>query len=260
MQSPKVLEHTSHDLGEEIDGNAVSRPTISLFFPVYNDDQAVEALTEKAVRILGEVAREHEIVIVDDGSTDGTGDIADRLAARYPSVRVVHHPVNRGYGYAIRTGFLEVGRMDWIVFTDGDNQYDIAELRHFLPLLSRYDAILGFRYQKTYGPFRKFLSASLNQIVRMAFGVTFRDITCGFKAVRREVMEGVSLTSTGPFGGGEVAVRAALRGYAIGQVGISMYPRDFGRSSIISVRNILRTLGDIRRARRDIFRNRPRGD
>lgn len=260
MQSSKLLEQERQAFPISGESESVSRPTISLFFPVYNDDQAVEALTEKAVRILAEISRDHEIVIVDDGSSDGTGDIADRLAARHPTVRVIHHPINRGYGHAIRTGFLEVGRMDWIVFTDGDNQYDIAELRHFLPLLPHYDAIVGFRYQKTYGWFRKFLSFTLNRIVRTTFGIRIRDITCGFKMVRRSVMEGVNLTSTGPFGGGEVAVRALLRGCPVGEVGISMYPRDFGRSSIISVRNILRTLADIHRLRKDIFQNRSRGD
>lgn len=243
-----------------VEDAATRKPSISLFFPVYNDDHAAEALTEKAVRLLEDVASEYEIIIVDDGSTDGTGDIVDRLAVRFPAVRVVHHPCNLGYGRAIQTGFSEVGRMDWIVFTDGDNQYDIGELRRFLPLLDRYDILAGYRLQKTYGPIRKALSAGLNWLVQFLFRVPTRDVTCGFKMVRRRVMDEMTVTSTGPFGGGEVAVRAVLMGYALGQVGISMYPRDFGQSSIVSLANIGATLRDLWRVRADVFRNRPRMD
>jgi dolichol-phosphate mannosyltransferase len=242
--------------------SAAAPPSIALFFPVYNDDHAVEALAEKSVRVLSEVASGYEILIVDDGSTDGTGGIADALAARLPNVRVVRHERNRGYGHAVRTGFAEVRRLDWIVFTDGDNQYDIAELRRFLPLLDRYDVLAGYRVRKTYGVARKILSAGLNFLVRVAFGVRVRDVTCGFKMVRSRVMDDpeMQLTSTGPFGGGEVVVRAALRGYHVGEVGISMYPRDYGRSSIVSFRNVVATLRDLRRARRDVFRNRMRAE
>lgn len=258
MRPTELLVHRDRRASE----SAVAPPSMVLFFPVYNDDHAVEALAEKSVRVLSEVAAEHEILIVDDGSTDDTGAIVDALAARLPNVRVVRHERNRGYGHAVRTGFAEARRLDWIVFTDGDNQYDIAELRRFLPLLDRYDVLVGYRFQKTYGVVRKLLSAGLNLLVRVAFGVRVRDVTCGFKMVRSRVMEDpeMQLTSTGPFGGGEVVVRAALRGYHVGEVGISMYPRDYGRSSIVSFRNVVATLKDLRRVRRDVFRNRVRAD
>lgn len=236
------------------------RPSISLVFPVYNDGHAINGLTEKGVRILSELASDFEIVIVNDGSRDESGAVADELARRFEMVRVIHHPTNLGYGAALKTAFTQASGMDWICFTDGDHQYDISEIRHFAKLLAGYDMIIGFRVCKTYGWFRRFLSFGLNALVGLAFGTRFRDITCGFKMVRREVMEEIHVTSHSPFAGGEVAVRAALKGYRVGESAISMYPRQIGRSSIVSWRSIRATFADVMRVRRDIFRNRPRGE
>ena len=235
-----------------------SRPTISLFFPVYNDGHAIAGLTESAVRILAEVTSRFEIVIINDGSTDDSGKVADQLSQTYPSVRVIHHGVNRGYGEALRTGFAEVSGCEWICFTDGDHQYDIGEIRDFAKLLPHYGMLLGFRARKTYGPFRRVLSWGLNKLVRLAFGTRFRDVTCGFKMVRSEVMAGMPLVSRNAFAGGEVAIRAAYKGYPVGEVSISMYPRQVGSSSIVSLRSIAITLADILKVRRDLFLNHPR--
>jgi hypothetical protein len=119
--------------------------------------------------------------------------------------------------------------------------------------------LIGFRAQKTYGPWRKFVSAVFNFIVRRTFGTPFRDVTCGFKLVRRPVLDGMNVLSRNAFAGGEIAVRAYLAGHHVGEAAISMYPREVGRSSILSIASILTTWSDIRAVHRDIFRNRPRG-
>ena len=234
------------------------RPSISLFFPVYNDGHAIAGLTESAVRILSEIASRFEIIVINDGSTDDSGAVADHLAQTYSSVRVIHHGVNRGYGEALRTGFANVSGFDWICFTDGDHQYDIGELRDFAKLLPRYDMLLGFRARKTYGLPRRMISWGLNKLVRLAFGTRFRDVTCGFKMVRSSVMTGMNLVSRNAFAGGEVAIRAAYKGYSIGEVAISMYPRQVGRSSIVSLRSIAVTFADVLHVRRDLHCNHPR--
>ena len=234
-----------------------SRPNISFFFPVYNDENTVELMTEKAVRVLDDVAGEYEILIIDDGSPDRSGEIADAMAARYERVSVVHHPRNLGYGRAIQTGVRLACRYEWVCFTDGDNQYDAAELYHIVKLLPRYDMVIGFRYHKVYGPIRKLMSFSLNWTCRRLFGTRFRDLTCGLKLVRRDVLDDLPVTCSSPFVGGEIAVRAALKGYHVGEVGIRMYPRLHGDSAVISPRNIWATVRDVWRIRRELRRNAP---
>lgn len=249
---------TVHSTDDTSDAKPDPRPSVSLVFPVHNDGRSCERLTEKAVRILSERTSHFEIIIVNDASMDESGRVADELAARFDSVRVYHHPENRGYGPALRTGFSHLGETDWVCFTDGDNQYDIGEIRHFLTLLPQNDVVIGFRYRKTYGPIRRLMSLGLNVLVRLAFGTRLRDVTCGFKMVRRPILQSLPLISLHAFAGGEVAVRASLMGYRVTEAGISMYRREFGTSSIVSLRGIYQTALDVFRVRQDIFRNRPR--
>jgi len=113
------------------------RPRVSLFFPVYKDEGTVARVAEKALAVLGEQAEDYEVSIVDDASPDRAGAIADEIAAREPHVRVIHHPSNLGYGKALRSGF-EAARHEWICFTDGDDEYEVDDLRKLLRLRDRY--------------------------------------------------------------------------------------------------------------------------
>ena len=228
------------------------KPTISLFFPVYRDEHTICTVTRRAVEVLEIVASDYEIVIVNDGSPDRCGELGEQLAAEYEKVSVVHHPRNLGYGRAIQTGFAHARRFEWVCFTDGDDQYDVGELFHLVRLLPRYDMVIGFRYRKVYGPIRKLMSKALNVAVRVMFGCRFRDITCGLKLIRREVADDLSITCNSPFVGGEVAVRAALKGYVIGEAGIATRKREYGDSAVISWKNIRATVFDMLRIRREI--------
>lgn len=231
------------------------KPAISLFFPVYNDVHTIRPMTLRALDVLDDIASDYEIVIVNDGSSDDSGAIADALAREFAAVRVVHHQRNRGYGAAIQTGLKEATRYPWVCFTDGDNQYDVGELLHMTRLLDRYDLIIGFRLRKIYGPLRIAMSATMNWVVRRLFGYRFRDLTCGLKLARREVLDDIRVTCGSPFVGGEIVLRAAVRGYRIGEVGISTYPRKHGDSAVISLPNIVATVKDVLRLRREIFHN-----
>jgi glycosyltransferase involved in cell wall biosynthesis len=238
--------------------DAPGKPTISLFFPVYCDEATVRTVTEKARKVLGEVARAYEILIVDDGGPDRSGALADEMAARYPEVRVIHHPRTLGYGRALQSGLAAAGDFEWICFTDGDDQYDVRELYHMVRLLHRYDMLIGFRYSKVYSTWRMFLSAVYNQVLRHTFRSPFRDISCGLKLVRKSVVQDLTITSDSPFVGAEIVLKAMLRGYLIGEVGISTYPRRFGISTSTSLPNIAGTVEDLLRVRREVFSNRPR--
>src|SRR5512141_1882091 len=150
---------------------------ISLFFPVYRDEATVERVTRKAITVMEGLADEYEIIIVDDGSPDRAGEVADELARTIPGVRVIHHEQNRGYGEALRSGF-QAARYEWICFTDGDDEYEVNDIRKLLRLRDYYDLIITFRYAKRYSGLRIFISYVYNKVLRILFQTRYRDISC----------------------------------------------------------------------------------
>jgi len=230
----------------------IDRPNVTLFFPVYNDEATVERVTDKALTVLEDVASEYEVVIIDDGSPDRAGVIADELALVRPHLRVVHHKENLGYGQALRTGFHEA-RYEWICFTDGDDEYDVNDLRKLIRLKDYYDLIVTFRYVKRYGGWRIFISYVYNVLLRQVFRSPYRDISCGLKLIRKDVVDGLDLLSTSPFVGAEITIKTMLKGYRVGEVGIQTFPRRFGRGSSTSVKNVVATLRDLRKVYRSVF-------
>ena len=227
-------------------------PNVSLFFPVYNDENTVKIVTEKSIKLLENISNKHEIIIIDDGSPDRSGEIADELAAEHDSVRVIHHGENRGYGEAIKTG-LSACSYEWICFTDGDDEYDIFDFQKLMRLRKHYDLIITFRYVRLYSGFRVFVSRVYNTFVRLMFRTRYRDISTGLRVVRRSVMREISLDSSSPFIGAELTIKLMLMGYRIGEVGIQTFPREFGRGSSVTIPNILATVRDLYRTHRTVF-------
>jgi glycosyltransferase involved in cell wall biosynthesis len=225
---------------------------VSLFFPVYRDEATVARVAEKAVHVLSELTSEFEVIIVDDGSPDNAGRIADEIAARDPRVRVIHHPGNLGYGQALRTGF-GAARFDWVCFTDGDDEYEVDDVRKLLRQQRHYDMVITFRYAKRYSSWRIFVSYVYNVVLRRLFNTRYRDISCGLKLIRREVVDELDLVSTSPFIGAEVTIKTMLKGYRVGEVGIQTFPREFGRGSSTSLKNIWATIQDMRRVYSTVF-------
>lgn len=226
---------------------------VSLFFPVYNDESTVRTVAERALRMLEGYAAAYEIIIVDDGSPDRSGAIADELAREHPAkVRVIHHPHNRGYGAAFRTGVAEC-RYEWICMVDGDDEYDVDDLRKMLELREHYRLIIAFRFKKLYSTRRIFISFVYNVLLRLLFRTPFRDVSTGIRAFHRKILDEIELTCDSPFIGAELAVKAMLSGYPVGELGIQTFPRQFGSGSAVSPRNIMLTIRDIFRVRHDIF-------
>lgn len=230
----------------------MSAKSVSLFFPVYNDEGTVRVVAEKALALLHSLDVEHEIIIINDGSRDRSAEIARQLAAENPCIKLIDHPINLGYGAAVRSGFA-ASQYDCICLTDGDNQYEVEDFRRLLRLVDRYDLIVTFRYKKIYSGLRIFISWVYNLILRIMFRTPFRDISTGLRLVRKEVIADVSLESNSPFIGAELAIKAMLKGYRVGEVGIQTFPRDFGDGSSTSVRNILATMRDLWYINRSIF-------
>ena len=220
------------------------KPNVSLFFPVYNDERTVQLVTEKALKVLSNLAGEYEVLIIDDGSPDRSGEIADELASRIEQVRVVHHKTNLGYGAAIKSGLADA-RYEWICFTDGDDEYDVFDLEKLLRLDQFYDLIITFRYIKLYSSPRVFISWVYNWFVRLLFRTPYRDISTGLRLIRRSLAQSLDLKSTSPFIGAEITIKTMLKGYRIGEVGIQTFPRQFGSGASTTPANIVATIRDM---------------
>lgn len=228
------------------------KPNISLFFPVFRDEHTVRRVTEKALAVLADVALNYEVVIVDDGSPDRAGEIADELAREHSFVSVVHHPKNLGYGAAIKSGLAKV-RYEWVCFTDGDDEYDVNDLRKLIALKDYYDLIITFRYAKIYSMDRQLISWVYNGVLRQLFRTSFRDISTGLKLIRKSVADQLECQSNSPFIGAELTIKAMLKGYRIGEVGIQTFPREFGKGASTTPANILATIRDMHHVYRTIF-------
>lgn len=225
---------------------------ISLFFPVYRDEKTVSVVCEKALEFCRQHAESFEVIIINDGSPDQCGKIADELSGRYNEVRVIHHETNLGYGAALRSG-LEACRYEWICFTDGDDEYDIRDFEKLIKLRDYYDLIITFRYIRMYSNFRIFCSVVYNVLLRVLFRTHYRDISTGLRMVRKDLLEEIELESTSPFIGAELTIKTMLKGYRVGEVGIQTFPRTFGKGASVSIANILSTIQEMWRIYRRIF-------
>lgn len=225
---------------------------VSILFPVYKDEHTVQIVADKSLRLLNSIGGDKEIIIIDDGSPDRSGEIADELEQIHSSIRVIHHPRNLGYGAAIRSG-LEAAQFEYICMTDGDDEYEVEDFLKLLTLRDRYDIVITFRYKKIYSNYRIFLSWAYNRLLRFLFRTPFRDISTGLRMVKKSVVEDIELQSTSPFIGAEIAIKTMLKGYRVGEVGIQTFPRVFGSGSTVSLSNILATFADTLRIYRQVF-------
>ncbi len=225
---------------------------ISVIFPMWNEEagirRAVAAAQEacEALRREGEVG-DWEIVIVDDASSDATGAIADELAVRDPRIRVAHHAKNRKLGGTIRTG-IDLARHELILYSDADLPFDMREASKACRLLRilRADIVAAYRHDRTAeGWVRTAYSYGYNLLVRIVFGLRFRDVNFAFKLLRRRVFEHVRLQSEGSFIDAEMLARASRLGFRIIQFGVDYFPRSRGISTLSSfavIRTMLREM------------------
>jgi glycosyltransferase involved in cell wall biosynthesis len=218
---------------------------LSVFFPAYHDEKNIEKTTLDALRAIREMGiRTFEIIIVEDGSPDRTGEVADALAAQHPEVRVIHHERNLGYGAALRAGFL-AARHDWVFYTDGDHQFDLEELKRFVDLTAYADMVVGFRVNKRYSTYRKLTSFFYNLLLRLLFDVRDRDVDCAFKIYRRALFDHIGIESRDAFIDAEIAIKARLLDYRSIEVGVTHLPRLDGISTGARPSVIFRTLGEL---------------
>jgi glycosyltransferase involved in cell wall biosynthesis len=207
-----------------------TRPSISAFFPTYNELDNIPLIVDRMRIVLDRLSKEWEIIIVDDGSTDGTSDLADRLAHDDPRVRVVHHGENRGFGAALRSG-IEASSMELIFYTDSDNQFDVEELTGFLPTLNGADLVVGYRVNRQDPPLRLFVAKVYNLMIRFMFGLKVRDIDCSFKLGKRQVLQSFRLLANTGLGDAELLLKAKRRGARIVELPVRHFHRTLGSVS-----------------------------
>ena len=225
--------------------------SISVFFPCYNEQENVGRTVEKALAVLDKLKADFEVIIIDDGSTDGTGRIADEIASRNNKVKVVHHRTNLGYGAALQSGF-KAATKELVFYTDGDGQFDINEMPPLLPLIEHCDIVSCYRLNRQDSIIRKINGWCWTKLVCLLFNLKVRDIDCAFKLYRREIFDKIKLVSSGALIDAEILARAVRKGYCITQKGVHHYPRIVGVQTGANLRVILRAFKELFKLRNQI--------
>jgi glycosyltransferase involved in cell wall biosynthesis len=217
---------------------------ISVVLPAYNEEDNIERQVRSVNEVLGDLAFDDwEIVVVDDGSADGTRAICEGLAGDVPRLHLLVHEVNRGYAKALRTGF-EAASMPLVFYTDADNQFDVRELKNLLAAIDDYDIVCGFRIYR-FDPFtRLVLSWGYNLLVRILFRIRVRDVDCAFKLFRRDVFDRIHIESKRFFVDTEILAKASKLGLKMTEIGVRHYPRTAGKSTV-RPSHVLHTLAEI---------------
>jgi glycosyltransferase involved in cell wall biosynthesis len=232
--------------------------SLSVVLPAYNEEEnaaaAVEAVSEVAWELVtkGHIS-EYEIILVNDGSRDATGQVARELETRIPHFRLVEHYPNRGYGGALKAGFAAATK-DLIAFVPADNQFVFAEIDRFLEQIKddvpgAPDIICGYRHDRQDTAIRRFNAFGWNTLVRIMFGYLCRDIDCGFKLFRREVLDRVHLESSGAMVDTEFLAGARARGLRIAEVPVTHLPRTAGEATGADLKVIVKAFHDLYRFR-----------
>lgn len=227
--------------GPMLDGNPAAGG-LSIVLPARNEVANIVSAVENALVVAQRLTSRYEVIVVDDGSSDGTGQAVEALAQReYPQVRLVTHPVNQGYGAALRTGFREA-HFALVFFTDSDNQFDLSELESLLPLMTDHDIVTGFRVNR-HDPFiRSVYSWFYNRLVNGLFGLQVRDVNCAFKLMRRESLQRITIECDNFFVNTELLAKARHLHLRIAEMGVRHYPRTAGVTTV-RLSDIPRTLG-----------------
>jgi glycosyltransferase involved in cell wall biosynthesis len=223
-----------------------TEPSLTVFFPAYNDGGTIASLVIAAVRAASALTPDYEVIVVNDGSTDDTAQILDEMARVYPDhVRIVHHPVNRGYGGALRTGFATATK-DLVFYTDGDAQYDPAEIAALWPALTQeVDWVNGWKISRSDPAHRIVIGRIYHHTVKLLFGLTVRDVDCDFRLMRRRIFDVVHLEKSSGVICLEMMKKFQDAGFRVAEVPVHHYHRTHGQSQFFNFRRVGRTAVDV---------------
>jgi glycosyltransferase involved in cell wall biosynthesis len=229
--------------------------SLSVVLPCFNEEQNVEAAAQDAERAARGLFDDFEIIIVDDGSRDGTAAIVDGLASANSRIRVIRHPQNRGYGAALKSGFARCSG-DLIFFTDADRQFDLRELGRLVPLIEKCDIAAGYRLNRRDPLLRRMNGFLWTKATALLLGFTMRDVNCAFKLFRRDVFTKLKLGSDGALINAEILARARKKGFVVREIGVHHYQRSAGRPTGGRTKVILRALRDLVKLRIELSKGR----
>ena len=243
--------------------DSTTKPGLSVFFPAYNDSGTIASLVIAAIQAARKLTNDFEVIVINDGSLDGTASIADELARNYPEVKVVHHSRNRGYGGALRSGF-EAATRDLVFYTDGDAQYDPSEMN---VLWERFaddvDLVNGYKISRSDPIHRIVIGRIYHHTVKLLFGLRVRDVDCDFRLMRRSIFDKVTLEKNSGVICLEMMKKIQDAGFRVAEVPVHHYHRAFGRSQFFNFPRLWRTGLDVARLwydlviRRSHLRARP---
>lgn len=222
----------------------LDKPQVSIFFPAYNEEGNIENAVHTAVDILSDLCSDYEVLVINDASTDRTGEIVDNLAKKNPKIRVIHHKENRQLGGAMRTGFAEATK-DLVFYVDADNPVDLRDLGRALDLMDGSDVVIGYRLNRDETLKRAIYSRVYNILIRVLFGLKVRDVNFSFKLFRRKVLETITLKTASSFLDAELLIAAKRAGFSITEMGVKYYPREVGQSTMASPGVILKIVCDM---------------
>lgn len=225
--------------------------SVSAVLPAFNEAPNLERAVDGLRRALAAFADGYEIIIVDDGSRDGTAQVAERLRQQSPNLAVVRHPSNLGYGAALRSGFRRA-RFPWVFFMDADNQFDPMEIKLLLDRGGEADLVIGYRAVRR-DPWPRRLNAwAFFSLVRLLFGYLARDVNCAFKLIRRELLDALALRSNGALINSELLTLARRRGARIIEVPVHHFPRTAGAQTGARPAVVLRAFRELYALRRSL--------
>ncbi len=222
----------------------VTPRSLSVILPAYNEEALIANTISTVMSVLTTWMQDFEVIVVNDGSKDRTGEIVAGLSAYDRRIRLIDHPVNRGYGAALVTGFEAVTK-ELAFFMDSDGQFDISDLARFFPLIEEYGAVLGYRIDRQDTWMRKLNALGWKQLVRFIFGVHARDIDCAFKLFRAEFFRTHRLETRGAMINAEILYKLSRAGYTYTEVGVQHLPRRAGKATGAKLIVILRALREM---------------
>jgi glycosyltransferase involved in cell wall biosynthesis len=219
--------------------------TISAFFPCYNDEATIASMVNLALGTIDKVGAEGEVIVIDDGSTDGSPHVLKELLNEQPRLRVVTHEQNRGYGGALLSGF-GAATSQWVFYTDGDAQFDPAELEQLvLQAAPDVDVVQGYKIRRADNVVRRVIGRVYHRSVSLMFGLKIRDTDCDFRLIRREVLDRINLEHTSGVICVELVRKLQDAGARFVEVPVHHYPRLHGQSQFFKVPAVASTARDL---------------
>lgn len=228
-------------MGKIIDG-------LSVFLPTYNEEENIKIVTLKVQSILERIAESWEIIIVNDGSTDGTKESAQGLVRSDSRIRLINHEENLGYGAALKSGFYN-SRFPWIAFIDSDGQFNFSEITSFIEKQKETgaDLLIGYYKKRKVSKFKILTSRIWELAIFILFGLKVRDIDCGFKLIRKSVLDKIPKLESerGAFISSELLIKAKKKGFKIAEVPVTHFPRIKGEGTGRNLNVILKSFIDL---------------